>query len=292
MRRLPPLNALRAFEATARLGSAQQASEELHVTHGAISRQLSQLEAWLGLTLFDRSQRRLQLNRAGRDYLAGIGAALDQIDQTTRQVRHARQENVLGLATTHSIASKWLMDKLPDFYHQHPEIELWLSLEQGLTDFGNTRIDAGLRMGQGPWPDLECLPLMDDALITVCSPTLLSPAKSLAMPSDIADFTLLHDQDPETRWQRWFNEYCPSLANSQAGPRYASSDMLIGAAIAGQGIALVSRVLARADLQAGRLIQPLPQAIELGSYFWLVWPRDTSPHTATLGDWLQGVADT
>ncbi|MCE9687574.1 transcriptional regulator GcvA [Shewanella sp. AS16] len=292
MRQLPPLNAIRAFEATARLGGVQRASEELHVTHGAVSRQLKQLETWLGVTLFDRSQRALTLNAAGRAYLHSMSSALDLIHEGTASLQQFKPSNSLGIATTHSFATKWLMDKLPAFAKLHPEIEIWLSVEQQRTDFANSRVDLGLRMGQGPWPGLHCTPLLKDRLIVVCSPQLLANGPPLARAEDLALHTLLHDQDPAAQWLRWFQENGLDPQGATKGPRYTSTDLLLRAAMAGQGVALVSEVLAAAELAQGLLCQPLPQRVELGDYFWLVTPpnRPMTPKLKHFSLWLKTLA--
>ncbi|EPJ55460.1 MAG: hypothetical protein OFPI_03770 [Osedax symbiont Rs2] len=288
MRRLPPLNSLRAFEATARLQGVQRASEELHVTHGAISRQLKQLEAWLGVILFDRSGRNISLNRAGESYLKTISSALDLIAQGSQNIQHLKAENTLGIATTHSIASKWLMDKLNQYAQVSPKTEVWLSLEQRSTDFASSGIDVAIRMGHGPWPDLHCLPLMQDRLIVVCSPRLLSNECRLEQPDDLAKFNLLHDRDPDTQWQSWFTANQLQRIDISKGPRLSSSDILLNSAINAQGVALVSEVLAEADLAQQRLVQPLQQSVDLGVYFWLVMPREKYqlPQVRSFCDWL------
>jgi len=267
MRHLPPLNAIRAFEATARLGGVLRASEELHVTHGAVSRQLKQLETWLGVTLFDRSQRNLALNAAGRAYLHSVSSALDLLHEGSAGLQQFKPNNSLGIATTHSFATRWLMDRLPDFNRQHPELEIWLAVDQKPTDFGNSKLDLGLRMGRGPWPDLHCIPLLRDRLVVVCSPQLAEQGLS-----DPMQHALLHDQDPAAQWSLWFQAQglnCPDLSK---GPRYSSTDLLLRAAVAGQGLALVSETLAQQDRDRGLLVRPRPEAVELGDYFGLVMP--------------------
>lgn len=288
MRRLPPLNALRAFEATARLEGIQKASEELHVTHGAISRHVKQLEDWLGVTLFDRSQRNIRLNPAGKVYLDSIASALAQIETASQQVQHLKPGNTLGLATTHSFATKWLMNKLPDFYKNHPEIDVWISLDQKRTNFEQAGIDIAIRMGAGPWPDRHCVALMTDRLIPVCSPQLIEGGNRLASVEDLEHHTLLHDLDPDAQWSRWFSEHFPDCSVVEHGPRYTSADILLSSAMSGQGIALVSEVLAAEDLAQGRLIQPLPQSVALGDYFWLVMPvgNQQDPLINTFREWL------
>jgi LysR family transcriptional regulator, glycine cleavage system transcriptional activator len=292
MRQLPPLNAIRAFEATARLGGVQRASEALHVTHGAVSRQLKQLETWLGVTLFDRSQRALALNAAGRAYLQTVTSALDLIHQGTASLQQFQPSNSLGITTTHSFATQWLMDKLPAFGTLHPEIEIWLSVEQKHTDFANSRVDLGLRMGQGPWKDLHCEPLLRDRLIVVCSPQLLAKGPRLTCPAELAQHTLLHDQDPSTQWLRWFQAQQTDCPDISRGPRYTSTDLLLRAAVAGQGVALVSELLATDELAQGLLVQPLPQAVELGDFFWLVTPPDRplTPKAKHFIQWLKSLS--
>lgn len=286
MRALPPLKSLRAFEATARLQGVQKASEELHVTHGAVSRQLKQLEAWLGVTLFDRSARNIALNETGEIYLKTIGSALDLIEQASQNLRHLKPQHSLGISTTHSIAAKWLLNKLNDYAEHAPDIEVWLSLEQSRTDFSSSGIDLALRMGQGPWPNLHCIPLMQDRLIVVASPELI--AEPLNCVAHLANFTFLHDGDPTTQWLRWFSENKLDLIDLTVGPRYSSTDILLSSAINGQGVALVSERLAAEDLRQQRLVQPLTQSVNLGTYFWLVMPREKyhQPQVRSFCDWL------
>jgi LysR family glycine cleavage system transcriptional activator len=274
MRKLPPLNAIRAFEATGRLGGVQRASEELHVTHGAISRHVKQLEEWLSLTLFDRSQRTLVLNTAGETYLKSIGSALDMIQHGTDNLKQYENSNSLRISTTHSFSTKWLMPKLPDFSAKHPDIEVWLSIEQHLTDFTKSNIDIGLRMGSGPWPDLNCIALMTDQLIPVCSLQLLEQGPAIDKPEDITNHTLLHDQDPNIQWNRWFKHFDIKTNKPLQGPRFSSSDILLNAAMSGQGIALVNAALAEKDISEGRLVQAIPQHLDLGNYYWMVTKLD------------------
>jgi len=288
MRKLPPLNALRAFEAVARLGSAQKASEELHVTHGAVSRHVKQLEHWLGITLFDRSQRNLKLNTNGNNYIQTISAALDLIHEGTNNIQNVKTSNMLGIATTHSFASKWLTDQLSNFYKLHCDIEIWLSLDQQLTNLNHTNVDIAIRMGKGPWPEYHCIPLMQDKLITVCSPLLLKQSIKLDSPKDLAKHTLLHDQDPNTQWSLWFKENKVLNIDPSKGPRFSSSDVLLRAAMSGQGVALVSEKLAEQDINEGRLIQPFESEVDLGEYHWLVIAQDKleNPNVKKFITWI------
>jgi len=280
MRKLPPLNAIRAFEATARLGNVQKASEELFVTHGAVSRQIKQLESWLGVTLFDRSKRSVKLNPEGKIYLRSASASLDLLHEASQNIKHIKSKNTLGIGTTHSLANKWLMDKLPDFYKSHPGLEVWLLLDQKLADFENSDVDISIRMGKGPWPGLNCIPFMQDRLLPVCSPKLLESGDGISRIEDLKHYTLLHDQDPYCQWQLWLETNGFQLANASKGPRYTSGDILINSAIDGQGVALVSELLASKDIAEKKLVQVLPQTVELGDYFWLVMTNENTQSAA------------
>lgn len=273
MRKLPPLNSLRAFEAAARLAGVTSASEELHVTHGAVSRQLKQLEQWLEIELFDRSERAIKLNKAGESYLKHITGALDLIEQASSSLKQNLPEKSLKISTTHSIASKWLVDKLNEFSNLNPLIDIWLTTQQQKSDFTKQKLDLSIRMGEGPWPNLHCVALAKDRLIVVASPDLVKG--DLNKVEDLGKFALIHDQDPNTHWLRWYRENKLTADNIiNVGPRYSSSDIVIESAINGQGVALVSERLARADIEEGKLVQALEQTVNLGSYFWLVMPRE------------------
>lgn len=288
MRKLPSLNTLKAFEAVARLGGVQKASDELCVTHGAVSRHLSQLEAWLGIPLFDRSERALRLTNTGRQYQHTLTMALDLMEEATQQIIRSANPNTLGIATTHSFASKWLLDRLPGFKAAHPEMDVWLTLEQTFTDFKTAGVDVAIRMGHGPWPGVDCLPLMEDRLVTVCRPGFLSEPDGLVSLKTLLSYPLLHDQDPNSQWSLLIPDI-QGDANTLPGSRYASTDMLLKMASQGQGIALVSEVLAWTDIAAGHLVQATQETVPLGTYHWLVAPKGCleQPRIRMFYQWLQ-----
>lgn len=291
MRKMPPLHSLRAFEATARTGGVYSAAQELCVTHGAISRQLKQLESALGTPLFDRTQRNLKLNQNGQQYLKSISSALDLIEQAGLQLSDQQNLRRVAISTTHSIASRWLVDKLQGLA-QHSDADVWLSLDQCCIDFSTSKIDLALRTGQGPWPKLHCIPLLQDRLIAVASPHLISePLPGLAA---LKEYPLLHDQDPAGQWLRLFNEHREAPPTLDKGPRLSSGDILLSTAIAGQGIALVSEQLARQDLAQGSLLQVLEHSVPLGVNFWLVMPREhyLKPQVRAVCDYLVNAAKT
>ncbi len=274
MRKTPPLKSLKAFESVARRQSIEAASEELHVTHGAVSRHIKQLESVLNVSLFDRTKRSLSLTPRGEKYFKQISAAFDLIDEATENLYQLeRKENVLGISTTHSFASKWLMPRLPQFSAASPDVEVWLSLDQQLDSFSSSNVDIGIRCGKPPWPGVEAWPLLSDRLLPVCSPSLLPEDPRQQEVSVLDSMTLLHDQDPNAQWSLWFEQYSKQQSSRLPGPRFASSDVLIQAAIAGQGVALVSEVLAQQEIANGSLVVLFDKPVEIGNYFWLVMPE-------------------
>ncbi|MCH8926145.1 MAG: LysR family transcriptional regulator, partial [Proteobacteria bacterium] len=192
-RRLPPLNALRAFEAAARHLSFTKAAEELYVTQAAISHQVKALEAALDLQLFRRLNRRLMLTDAGQLYLPALTEAFDAIDTASARLRADENAGRLVVSVANSLAAKWLLPRLPRFRDRHPEIEVEISAADRLVDFGRDNVDMALRYGLGNYPGLRVDPLMKDTNFPVCSPELLAGPISLSEPGDLRRHNLLHD---------------------------------------------------------------------------------------------------
>ena len=272
-RRLPPLNALCAFEACARLGSTVAAASELGVTHGAVSKQVALLESWLDTALFDRGGVRLTTTAAGARYAAALGRAFDTIDATTREL--AEPASVVRVSTTASFAALWLLPRLPRFRALHPDVEVWVSESRAPVEVGPSGVDIALRTGRGPWPGVRAEPLLTDQLIPVCAPAL---AGRLRAPADLARATLLHDEDPWAGWLQWLEAARlgrPAWGNK--GPRVADGALLLQAAIDGQGVALARKRLAAMHLESGKLVQPFGPAVALGTAHWLVSPARGTP---------------
>src|SRR5947209_15760767 len=169
LRRLPPLNALKAFEAAARSESFTRAAEELHVTQGAVSHQVKALEATLGLKLFNRERQRLTLTEAGREYLAVVRDALDRIALGTERLVQRQNAGALTVSTSPDFAAKWLVHRLGHFAEAHPEIDLRVSATLHHVDFAREDVDLAVRHGEGDWPSLECVRLCTERLFSVCS---------------------------------------------------------------------------------------------------------------------------
>src|SRR3982751_2561233 len=191
-RQLPPLNALRAFEAAARSESFTRAAEELCVTQGAVSQQVKALEATLGLKLFARERQRLAITDAGRDYLAVVRDALDRIAVGTERLVQRQTSGVLTVSTSPDFAAKWLVHRLGRFAEVHPDIDLRVSATIHHVDFAREEVDLAVRHGDGNWPGLDPVRLSPEQLFAVCSPKLLSGRRRLAKPADILNFPLLH----------------------------------------------------------------------------------------------------
>lgn len=283
-----PLNALRAFALVAAHGGVRAAARELGVAHSSVSRHLAELEAWLGVPLFERAAgRRLtaQAQALGNAVLAG----LREIEAATAVVREARSPFAVTLSTTPSFAARWLLARLPALERAHPRIELSVVVNQRLDDLAGAGIDLSVRMGAGPWPDLHAEPLMDDLLYPVMSPSLWQASGRPRQPAELAGLRLLHDRDPHTGWERWRQAFGPPALAVQRGPRFASSDLLLRAALQGQGVALARGRLAAEELAAGTLLRPFGEReLRLPDAYWIVrGARPLRSATATVIAWLK-----
>src|ERR1700719_4692042 len=201
-RQLPPLNALRAFEAAARNESFTRAAEELCVTQGAVSHQVKALEATLGVKLFNRERQRLVITEAGREYLAVVRDALDRIAVGTERLVQHQTSGVLTVSTSPDFAAKWLVHRLGRFAEAHPDIDLSVSATMHHVDFAREEVDMAVRHGDGNWPGLDNVQLSSEQLFAVCSPKLLSGRRRLGKPADILKFPLIH-LDSRTDWTKW-----------------------------------------------------------------------------------------
>ncbi len=290
-RRLPPLNALRAFEAAARHLSFTKAAEELFVTQAAISHQIKALEAALDLQLFRRLNRRLMLTDAGQLYLPALTEAFDAIDTATVRLRSDENTGRLVVSVASSLAAKWLLPRMPRFRERHPEIEVEISASERLVDFGRDNVDMAIRYGLGRYPGLRVDPLMEDTNFPVCSPGLLAGPLPLREPGDLRRHSLLHDDvgafdAPD--WSKWLAAVGVTGAWADRGQRYSHSSLVLQAAIDGQGVALGRSTLVALDLEAGRLVQPFGPALPSSYACYVVSPPATAerPKIKAFREWL------
>ncbi len=285
-RRLPPLNALKAFEAAARSESFTRAAEELSVTQGAVSHQVKALEATLGIKLFNRERQRLVMTEAGREYLAVVRDALDRIALGTDRLVQRQSSGVLTISTSPDFAAKWLVNRLGRFAESHPEIDLRVSAMAHYIDFAREDVDVAIRHGDGNWAGLDVVRLCSEQLFPVCAPKLISGRNRITKADDLLKFPLLRLDDWKN-WSRWFDAAGVAAPVTQ-GPVLNRASMLIDAAVDGQGIALARTALAAWDLINGRLVKPIDVSLKMANTYWIVCPKVTSstPKIATFRNWL------
>jgi LysR family glycine cleavage system transcriptional activator len=291
MTRLPPLNALRAFEAAARHLSMKEAAAELAVTPGAVSQLIRGLEERLGLPLFQRGNRSLVLTEAGQAYYAPLRHAFRQIGEATRRLHALPRAGMLTISAPPAFAASWLVPRLGRFTARHPEIELSITTTRRLTNFVADGVDVAIRHGLGRYPGLHCDRIAPIAMIPVCSPGFLATLAQRAprQPTDLLHLPLLHDAERQD-WPLWFQAQGVADVTQAAlgGIRFDDQMLLIHAAASNQGIALVTEALARAELDRGNLVLALDVVWPQEFAYWLVYPRAAAdePKVAAFRDWL------
>jgi LysR family glycine cleavage system transcriptional activator len=286
-RRLPSLNALKAFEASARLGSFTQAAAELCVTQGAVSQQVRSLEDELGLRLFQREGSRLALTEPGRGYLEVVRDAFDRLAGGTARLLQRQSSGLLTITTSPNFAAKWLVHRLGRFSELHPDIELRISASAQHVDFAREDTDLAIRHGEGSWPGLQATRLCEEEIFPVCSPALLRGRNALKKPADLARHSLIHATD-HGAWQRWIERFGVEGVDAKRGVVFNQASMAIDAAVQGQGIAMARTALAAWDLVGGRLARPFREALQAPFAMWIVHPKASAalPKVATFREWL------
>ncbi len=292
-RKLPPLNALRAFEAAARHLSITKAADELNVTPAAVSHQVKALEGFLGLALFRRINRALMLTDAGQTILPGLRDGFDHLAQAIGKLAARRDSDALTVTTSPSFAAKWLVPRLDRFRAAHPRIELRIDATDRIVDLTRGEADIGLRYGVGHYPGLRAERLFTNETFPVCSPKLCKGPPPLRTPADLDRHTLLHiDWDVRNQtapnWRMWLLAAGVGHIDSERGPRFNQESMAFQAAIEGHGVALVRLVLAADDLAAGRLTRPFELGLPTDFTYFAVTPEAaaTQPNIAAFFDWI------
>ncbi len=284
-RRLPSLNALRAFEAAARHESFTEAAHELFVTHAAISRHIRDLEDWLGVELFTRTGRGVALTQAGRQYAERLSPVFDQIANATREVMAQARVRRLAVTVDPSFASRWLVPRLGHFSEAHPDIELLVDPNPSVIDIGASEFDLGLRIGQGNWPDVDALRIADFVTFPVCSPKLIE-GESLISPAQVADYGLIHAYSRQW-WADWLAAAGVTGVDTTRGPMFQNY-LAIEAAEAGQGFALADIVLATDSLAEGWLVRPFEQTVKEPGGYYIVRAKGTreTPAARAFREWV------
>jgi len=268
-----PLNALRAFAFVYETGGVRPAARALNIAHSSVSRHVRELEGWLGVDLLESGKSSRPLRFTGHGEILGKAAlkSLRDLETAISSVREKRRGNAVTLMTTPSFAARWLLPRLHDFNARFPWIEISVTADQKLTDPAESGADIGIRMGKGPWKGFHCEPLMDDALFPVMSPTLWQNSGRPREPGNLAGLKLLHDRDPNTSWDKWRRCHDVKGVDFSAGPRFASSDLVLRAAAQGLGVALARRRLAADDLALGVLVRPFgDHCLDLPNAYWIV----------------------
>lgn len=305
MRGLPPLTALRAFDAAARHLSFTRAAEELHVTPAAISNQIKALEDFYNIRLFRRLTRALVLTEAGQRALPPLRQGFESLAEAAHRLETLDRSGALTIGATPFFASKWLVPRLLRFYQAHPEIDLRITASTHNVDLAREDVDMGIRLGAGKYPGLHVTRLMDERVFPVCSPRLLEGPKALRTPADLRHHTLLHAEfvDPHFHaefieawpgWPRWMKAAGVDDVDATRGPRFNQLGLPIQAAIEGQGVALASGVLVTDDLAAGRLVRPFDLAMDVELAYYVVSLESTAdqPRIKAFRDWVVSEAAT
>ena len=295
-RRLPPLNALRAFEAAARHLNFSRAADELSVTPGAVSQQIQNLEDYVGAALFKRTPKGLLLTDAAQTALPALREAFDRLAEAASLLTAAVDGRRLTLTAPPSFAAKWLVPRLGAFEQAHPQVDVWLSAAIELVDLAAGEVDVAIRYGAGRYPGLEVHRLFAETVIPVASPAHLA-AQPLLTPGDLANHVLLHDGSPDLDdscpdWTMWLAARGLKGVDSMRGPRFNQSSLVIEAAVNGRGVALAKRTLAAADLEAGRLVAPLQIATAVDFAYYLVHPKAKGrlPQVKAFVSWIAAQA--
>jgi LysR family glycine cleavage system transcriptional activator len=281
------LTALPAFDAAARHLSFSRAADELHVTHGAVSRAIRNMEIRLGVQLFDRDTRSVRLTTAGAAYAQEIGRALDQIAAATMAAMPSRAAGSLTVSTSDGFAGRWLVPRLHRFHRANRDIDVRLSTSGVLADFIRDGIDIAIRYGAGGYEGVVSELLAEESVSPVCSPELLQGEHPLRSPADLKHHTLIHDNF-RIDWATWLRQAGLDDINPGGGVKFDSATYAVEAAVHGEGVLLGRSALVSADLAAGRLVRPFDLALKSRSKYYVVYPEGALRHrkVKAFRDWL------
>lgn len=287
---LPSLAALRIMEASARHGSFTRAARELHITQSAVSRQIRLLEESLNVRLFERTQQRITLTPAGAEYLRKIRGPLDELQKATLElVTGETNAGVLNVATPPAFGMHWLVPRLPRFQRQHPDIVISLVTRNAIFDFSTEEIDAAFHYGNDDWPNVASMPLTGDKLVLVASPAYLDRTAPIRCPADVANAVKLQPIRRPNLWRDWLAAADVDEANPWAGPRFEHYYLILEAAVAGLGLAILPRVIVAEELEFGRLVNPLKMEFDSPDCYRLVYPpsNENDVKLCAFRNWLK-----
>lgn len=286
--RLPPLTALRAFEAAARHLNFSRAADELYITHSAVSHQIKALEAHLEVKLFRRSGRAMLLTGEGQRFYAHVREAFLRLQKGVAELRPGARRGTLTVSVLPGFAARWLVPRLPEFYRRHPELDVNLRATTGLTDFSREDVDLAVRFGPGQWPGLTAEKLLDEEIFPVCSPRYRGGKLPRSAEELLGCILLHHVYEP---WEEWFRAVGLKAAAIPPGPGFSESNLLLKAAVEGQGVALALGVLVQSELKSGELKQCLP-GLKARYAYYLVHPQQDPlpPKVEAFKAWLKEAA--
>ncbi|UYG03360.1 LysR substrate-binding domain-containing protein [Halomonas sp. LR3S48] len=285
---LPPLNPLRAFEVAARLRSLTRAADEMHVSQVAVSRQVKVLEDYLGVALFTRLHRGIELTQEGAELYDGIKNAFRDIEKASRQVSRRNQRDTLSIQSYTTFSQRWLIPRLADFHKKNPLLEVKLSSSLKPVDFGLQNVDAAIRSGHGDWPGLHAEKLVDIELIPIVSASLWSSEN--LVKEDISRVRLLHSMARPDDWKKWI-EASGIQADPEMGIKFDTSALAYEAASMDIGCAIAIKVFIERQLQDGSFVALSDFVCKTGEAYYLTWPKDARPSDALLKflEWMRGL---
>lgn len=291
-RHLPSVAALVAFECAARYGSISRAAEELHLTQGAVSRQVRQLEDQLGAELFHRHHQRVMLTDAGRSFLEEIRPTLDALDVATQRVMsYGARQNELKLAVPPAFSAAWLASRLPRFFEAHPGITISCMMRVPWLDYGAERFDAAIYFGTPSIAGVTVHPLVDSDTLALCSQGFRDRWE-LSTPADLVRVPLLHQSNQPMAWPQWFEDAGVRDIGDLSGSRFEHVSMISRAAEAGAGAALLPTCLVEEELSRKALVNPFPRVPRRRIAFSLAVPdaKATSPAVRAFTEWVLAAA--
>lgn len=285
---LPTLTAMQCFEASVRHLSFTRAGEELNLTQSAVSKQVAQLETILERPLFRRVRKRLQITPEGGLYLREARRILAHAEISVRRIRsYSAESEILHVATPPTFGARWVIPHLNGFRFRHPEIDLNICNRVEPFDFASDAIDVAFFFGHGAWPNAECIKLMGEEVVAVCSPAIM-PADGITASLELTQLVLLQTATRPEAWHDWFEAQGRYTDHSYHGPRFETFSMALRAARAGCGVALVPRFLAADELESGQLIIPWPFARTSRDAYYLAYPEHKGevPKIRALVNWF------
>lgn len=287
LKRIPPLNSLRAFESAARQLSFTKAADELFVTQAAVSHQIKSLENFLSIKLFHRKNRSLLLTEEGQSYFHDLRNIFVDIQDATQRLVAMGAKGAITIATPPSFASQWLVPRLHKFSAKHSDIDVRIKAVDADDGFLDDSVDIAVFYGKGNWPSYYCTKLLSEFLTPMCSPLLLQKGNPLSSLKDLSLHTLLHD-NTRAAWKNWLKNFDVKHVNVNQGPIFSHTMLVLQTACMGQGIALSDTVLAKPEIDSGRLICPFKERVESKLSYYIVCKESQAEQTKikVFSEWM------